>query len=134
MIYLEENWDGEGAKAVSMQIWENAQKLLKDLPPGFPEPSIMGGIDGSLGIFWSSGNLGDESRHECELYIDFCADSRIRYYYRYENNEGLHSSKNIQKEEKMINEADFSIQLLVLMEKIEGVVQHLAVRYNSLMS
>jgi hypothetical protein len=134
MIYLEENWDGEGAKAVSMKIWANAQKLLKDLPPGFPEPSIMGGIDGSLGIFWSSANLGGENRNECELYIDFCADNRIRYYYRYENHEGLHNSKDIKKEEKIINEADFSIQHLVLMEKIDGVIQHLAVRYSSLMS
>lgn len=130
MIYLEENWDGEGAKAVSAQIWKNAQEFLKQLPAGFPEASIMGGIDGSLGIFWSSVNIAGENNDDCELYVDFREDGRIRYYYRYENLQGVHTSKEIKKEEKVIDVAEFSIQNLVLMEKINNVVQHLASRYS----
>jgi len=53
---LEENWDGDGADAVSWEAYANAVAFSKSLPLGLPAPDVMAVNDGSLGFEWRGKN------------------------------------------------------------------------------
>lgn len=83
--YKEDDWDGEGAKAVTDEAWRVAAVILELLPEGFPQGSAMAGIDGSLGLYWSLENIKPEDRlpkydlfEDIELYLDVRADGCVR--------------------------------------------------------
>ncbi|WP_155626246.1 hypothetical protein [Burkholderia vietnamiensis] len=67
------DWDGEGARAVSDATIERAEEFLKQLPSTIVSGDAMAGVDGSLGIYWT--------RESFELYVDFRADGRTRFYF-----------------------------------------------------
>ncbi|WP_156443206.1 hypothetical protein [Burkholderia sp. RF4-BP95] len=71
--FLVDDWDSEGAKAVSEETVDRAQEFLCALPYMFQQGRAMAGIDGSLGIHWTV--------RSSELYVDFRADGRTRYYF-----------------------------------------------------
>jgi hypothetical protein len=75
--YLEDDWDGDGAKAVSPITLQNAQVILTALPLELQKGSAMAGIDGSIGLYWTSSISGGRR----QIYIDVRADGRIRMLY-----------------------------------------------------
>jgi hypothetical protein len=83
--YKEDDWDGEGAKAITDEAWRAAEVMLELLPTDFPKGSAMAGIDGSLGLYWSLENIKPEDRlpkydqfEDIELYLDARADGSVR--------------------------------------------------------
>lgn len=48
----EDNWDGDGAKAITPASWRGAVKILKSLPRGFPKPEITTSPLGFIVIEW----------------------------------------------------------------------------------
>jgi len=51
----EDNWDGDGAKAVTMTTRDRAEAFLDALPAGFPEPLIAAEPDGEIAFEWYAG-------------------------------------------------------------------------------
>ena len=51
----EDDWDGEGATAVSYATYIYACKFLRLLPTGTPLPEISADIDGEVIIEWNTG-------------------------------------------------------------------------------
>jgi hypothetical protein len=86
--YKEDDWDGEGAKAITDEAWRVAEVILELLPADFPKGSAMAGVDGSLGLYWSLENIKQEDRlpkydqfEDIELYLDVRADGGVRLMY-----------------------------------------------------
>jgi hypothetical protein len=76
-FYMEDDWDGDGAIAVTPLTLHNAKVILASLPVELQKGSAMAGTDGSIGMYWTDG----ESGIHCQLYIDLRADGRIRFSY-----------------------------------------------------
>lgn len=49
------NWDGYGAKPVSLRSKENAQRLVDLLPVDLPEPQAVADPDGHIALWWDFG-------------------------------------------------------------------------------
>lgn len=71
--YLRDDWDGEGAEAVSERTLGLARAIVTEMPRSLPRGSAMAGIDGSVGLYWST--------TDASLYLDVRPDGRIRYVY-----------------------------------------------------
>ncbi|OUL79955.1 hypothetical protein CA603_32690 [Paraburkholderia hospita] len=71
---FEEDWDGEGANPLSDAAVERAKEFIVRLPIDYPVGSAMAGVDGSLGVIWENDTA--------QVYLDFRADGRVRYYMR----------------------------------------------------
>ena len=48
----EPNWDGYGAEPILHKAYLEAQKLLRMIPPSFPEPEILAEPSGYVGLEW----------------------------------------------------------------------------------
>ncbi len=48
------NWDGYGARAVSLRTAQNALCLLRSLPSGVPSPEVAADPDGGIAFEWTS--------------------------------------------------------------------------------
>lgn len=48
----EEDWDGEGARAVDYSTFEKASEFIHFLPDTLPEPEISADPDGEISIDW----------------------------------------------------------------------------------
>ncbi|MDE0679261.1 MAG: hypothetical protein OXI11_03455 [Gammaproteobacteria bacterium] len=55
-VHLEDNWDGDGAKAPSIDAVNDALKFLKGRPADIPLPHPEEGSDGDVGVYWDNGN------------------------------------------------------------------------------
>jgi hypothetical protein len=75
--YMEDDWDGDGATAVTPLTLHNAKVILTALPIELQKGNAMAGTDGSIGLYWTD----SESGIHCQLYIDLRADGRIRFSY-----------------------------------------------------
>lgn len=53
---LENNWDGEGAKAPSREAVNDALTFLDGRPVDIPLPHPEEGSDGDVGVYWDNGN------------------------------------------------------------------------------
>jgi hypothetical protein len=89
-FYLQEDWDGEGATAVSPITLNNAQVVTALLPDSLPYGSVMAGSDGSIGVSWHFFN--HVTGHNATLYVDFRANGRIRYYFARKGSDGNRES------------------------------------------
>ena len=65
---------GEYGRLVPEETLYRITHFMRALPDGFPRGHAMAGMDGSVGIIWE--------RADYQLYVDFRADGRTRYYYR----------------------------------------------------
>jgi len=54
--YIYENWDCEGAKAISIQALREAYNFIKLLSPSIPFPEIVPENTGDIGLEWFKGN------------------------------------------------------------------------------
>jgi hypothetical protein len=52
--YLKEDWDGEGAAAISERTLKNATNFLRILPAKLPPVDACPGVDGSIGFEWET--------------------------------------------------------------------------------
>ncbi|HET7463786.1 MAG TPA: hypothetical protein VFJ82_21200, partial [Longimicrobium sp.] len=50
-----DNWDGDGAKAVSTASFLSAKRFLEALPPGMQSPEVSVDPDGEMVFEWTSG-------------------------------------------------------------------------------
>lgn len=48
----EDNWDGEGAKAVNVSSWTLAKKLIGTIPPSITMPNVFVDPDGMIEFEW----------------------------------------------------------------------------------
>lgn len=54
--HLENNWDGDGAKAPSIEAIDDALTFLDGRPADIPLPRPEEGSDGDVGVYWDNGN------------------------------------------------------------------------------
>lgn len=54
---LPDNWDGEGAVALSSEVRNNAETFINKYPANLPIPSPMLSTEGELSFYWNSDNL-----------------------------------------------------------------------------
>lgn len=47
-----ENWNGEGAKAVTPAVRARAERFLRSLPSSFPPPEVAADPDGEISFEW----------------------------------------------------------------------------------
>lgn len=50
-----DNWDGDGAKAISIGAFKEAKRFLEQLPSVFPAPDITADPRGAIGFVWHKG-------------------------------------------------------------------------------
>ncbi len=50
------NWDGYGAKAITLETIAAARRFIRDLPETFGDPDVAPGADGTVGLEWSFRN------------------------------------------------------------------------------
>ena len=47
-----DNWDGDGEKAITPDVWRGAVRLIASLLPGIPKPEITASPDGKIVLEW----------------------------------------------------------------------------------
>jgi hypothetical protein len=56
--YMEDDWDGDGATAVTPLTLHNAKVILTALPIELQKGNAMAGTDGSIGLYWTDSESG----------------------------------------------------------------------------
>ena len=71
---LEDNWDGNGAKAPSQPAINDALTFLNAKPAGLPLPCPEEGTDGDVGIYW------DDIHSQVFAEVNFEGDGTCAYF------------------------------------------------------
>jgi hypothetical protein len=86
--YAFDDWDGDGAKAVSSNDVETAQVLLTAL--NAPEPEIVAGSDGSICMEW----VRQSPTGEKKIYVDVGPDGKVLTFARFGNSSPIEKHFN----------------------------------------
>lgn len=79
--YLEDNWDCDGATAVSALTYGNMKVILSVLPDVLSKGSAMAGsADGSIGVYWTV-RSPKPNEENVSLYLDLRGNGNMHYYY-----------------------------------------------------
>lgn len=71
---LEDNWDGDGAKAPSQEAVNDAMTFLDGRPRDIPVPYPEEGVDGDVGVYW------DNSYSQVFAEVTFEGDGTCAYF------------------------------------------------------
>ena len=71
---LDDNWDGDGAKAPSQEAVNNAMTFLANRPGDIPLPYPEEGTEGDVGVYW------DNSRAHVFAEVSFEGDGTCAYF------------------------------------------------------